>query len=186
MQEKRSLLIANKHLNYTLRTHARARRVSITVEPGGEVLVTIPKNRTHVTAERFLKERIKWLEKSLKQMTQFDKVLPPNTRTNYLQHKEVARQLVIEKLKFWNRYYNLPYKRVAIRNTKSRWGSCSEAGNLNFSYRLIFLPESLVDYIVVHELCHLRHPHHQTAFWRMVAETIPDHAERRHKLKKIA
>lgn len=186
MHETRSLLVANQNVNYILRRSSRARTVSITVEPGGEVLVTIPQNRTHITAERFLRQRSRWLEQALQQMNSFDKILPPRTKRHYLQHKEAARRLIVEKLKFWNKYYQFTYKRVAIRNTKSRWGSCSEAGNLNFSYRLLFLPESLVDYIVVHELCHLRHQHHQKSFWNLVAETIPDHVARRRRLKKIA
>lgn len=186
MHEKRTLLLASQSLNYTLRRHKRARRVSITVEPGGEIIVTIPFSRTHITAEKFLKQRLAWISRAVKQMTSFEKILPARTKQHYQQHKETARILINEKLKYWNQFYNFTYHKVSIRNQSSRWGSCSAEGNLNFSYRLLFLPDSLVDYIVVHELCHLKYRNHQARFWNLVSQTIPDHKKRRARLKKIA
>jgi predicted metal-dependent hydrolase len=96
----------------------------------------------------------------------------------YLAHKEQARALVAKRLLHWNSVYNFTYNRVAIRNTVSRWGSCSALGNLNFSYAVIFLPEPLLDYLIVHELCHIRELNHQEAFWSLVARTIPDYKKR--------
>jgi predicted metal-dependent hydrolase len=66
---------------------------------------------------------------------------------------------------------------------RSRWGSCSRKGNLNFNYKLIQLPQELADYIVVHELCHLKQFNHSHAFWNLIAETIPNHIELRKILK---
>lgn len=102
---------------------------------------------------------------------------------HYLEHKEDARALVLAKLLHWNQFYNLGYKRVAIRNTRRSWGSCTSLKNLNFSYRLLFLPERLQDYIIVHELCHLQELHHKESFWLLVAEQIPDYTERIRELK---
>ncbi len=70
-----------------------------------------------------------------------------------------------------------------IKNHKTRWGSCSELGNLNFNYKLIFLPDAIVDYIVVHEICHLIEFNHSQDFWRLVARTIPNFRELRHELR---
>lgn len=100
----------------------------------------------------------------------------------YQSHKEIARTLVHQKLEKFNEHYQLTYRRVAIRNQRSRWGSCSKQGNLNFNYRIAFLPESLQDYIIVHELCHLAVFDHSEKFWERVAETVPDHALRRKAL----
>jgi hypothetical protein len=96
-------------------------------------------------------------------------------RKDYLQHKEVARALVHEKLHFFNQHYKLVWGTVAVRNQKSRWGSCSKAGNLNFNYRLALLPPHLQDYVVVHELCHLKEFNHSVKFWRLVGETVPQY-----------
>lgn len=105
---------------------------------------------------------------------------------HYEAHKERARILVHNRLAHWNEYYGLSYKRVAIRNQRSRWGSCSTKQNLNFNYRLIFLPVELVDYVIVHELCHLKHFNHGEEFWNAVAETVSDYRERKATLHHIS
>ncbi|MCA9366478.1 M48 family metallopeptidase [Candidatus Kaiserbacteria bacterium] len=104
---------------------------------------------------------------------------------HYLEYKEAARTLVHDRLQYFNEHYGLRYNRVAIRNQRRCWGSCTSLGNLNFSYKLLFLPPHLQDYIIVHELCHLRELNHGDAFWSLVAETIPDHEERRVHLRTI-
>ncbi len=104
----------------------------------------------------------------------------------YKAHKEEARKLVHQKLSVLNQHYKLRYGKIAIRNQRSRWGSCSKKGNLNFNFRILLLPPSLQDYIIVHELCHLAVFNHSKEFWSRVAETIPDHFHRRKELVKIA
>lgn len=103
----------------------------------------------------------------------------------YRAHKEVARTLVHRKLAELNQHYQLSWGKVAIRNQRSRWGSCSKKGNLNFNYRIVFLPTHLQDYIIVHELCHLAVFDHSATFWARVAETIPNHALRRKELTML-
>jgi predicted metal-dependent hydrolase len=110
----------------------------------------------------------------------------PRPRRNsraYKEAKEAARVLVAQKLVEWNAHYGFEYKRVFIRNTKTRWGTCSKIGNLGFNYRIVYLPSHVADYIIVHELCHLKEFNHQKAFWDLVAETIPDHKAVRKELK---
>jgi len=104
---------------------------------------------------------------------------------HYTAHKESARKLVHEKLQYWNQFYNFSYKRVSIRNTRTCWGSCTSLKNLNFSYRVLFLPPSLQDYIIVHELCHLEQLNHSQAFWDLVAIQLPEHKALRSELKSI-
>jgi len=102
---------------------------------------------------------------------------------HYLEHKETARELVLARLVHFNQFYGLAWKRVAIRNQKSRWGSCSQKGNLNFNYRLLFLPQELQDYIIVHELCHLKELHHRESFWALVAEQLPNYLALKNSLR---
>lgn len=104
---------------------------------------------------------------------------------HYLQHKELARAFVHEKVAAFATVHGFTYGRIAIRNTKRSWGSCSELGNLNFNYKIIFLPEALAEYIIVHELCHLREFNHSPRFWAHMDEILPDHKERRRMLKKV-
>ncbi len=82
-------------------------------------------------------------------------------------------------------HYGFVYNRVAIKDARSRWGSCSQKKNLNFNYRLVFLPPHLVDYIIVHELCHLKEFNHGPNFWVLVAETMPTYKEYIQELKNI-
>ena len=104
---------------------------------------------------------------------------------HYRLHKEAARSLVHERLAYWNQFYNHPYNRVAIKNTTSRWGSCSIKGNLNFNYRLALLPIELADYVIVHELCHLKEFNHAQPFWDLVAQAMPDYKERKARLREM-
>jgi predicted metal-dependent hydrolase len=103
----------------------------------------------------------------------------------YLNYKEKAREMIKERLAHYNSFYNYEYKRIAIKNHKSRWGSCSKKGNLNFNYRLVHLPQRLSDYVIVHELCHLGEFNHSKRFWALVEKTIPDWRARRRELMNI-
>ncbi len=104
-------------------------------------------------------------------------------KKKYKEHKESARVLVCALLEKWNEQYQLSWNKVAIRNQSSRWGSCSSKKNLNFSYKIVFLSERLAEYLVVHELCHLKEFNHSQIFWDMVSVTIPDYKERREELR---
>ena len=104
---------------------------------------------------------------------------------HYLAHREIAKQHIVARLDFWNQFYGYQYRRVSIRNQKTSWGSCSENGNLHFSYKLYFLPPALCDYIIVHELCHLEELNHSPAFWRLVEQGLPDYKERRRLLRQL-
>jgi predicted metal-dependent hydrolase len=113
--------------------------------------------------------------------------LRPVRRVNktYQLHKEAARRLIHSRLEYFNQYYGLTYNRVSIRDQRRCWGSCSSKGNLNFSYKLLFLPPCLSDYVIVHELCHLRVLNHSTTFWNVVAEVFPDYAVRVNALRTL-
>jgi hypothetical protein len=109
---------------------------------------------------------------------------------DYVTHKETTRHIVHERLVYFCCYYAdlgniLSYKKVAIRNQRSRWGSCSAAGNLNFNYRIFRLPPELQNYIIVHELCHTKELNHGTNFWKLVALAIPDWRSLRAELRKV-
>jgi predicted metal-dependent hydrolase len=109
---------------------------------------------------------------------------PARNKKHFALHKETARALVNTRLAYFNEHYKLPVGRVAIRNQKTRWGSCSKKGNLNFNYRLALIEPTLADYVVVHELCHIKEFNHSKQFWDLVAEKVPDHRTHRVKLKK--
>ncbi len=118
----------------------------------------------------------------------FKKRVPPKKRRVrglYQQHKEEARRVITQRVQFFAPICQVTYGRIAIRDTRRSWGSCSSHGNLNFSYKLLFLPPCLRDYIVVHELCHRHHLNHGKEFWNTVALILPDYKERMETLRGI-
>lgn len=136
----------------------------------------VPQKR--VTKKRTVKRRVKKRAKK-HVVTKRSRAASPH----YRKHKEAARKVIVARLEVLNaEHYGLTYGRVAIRNTKTRWGSCSSDGNLNFHYRLAFLPQELMDYVLIHELCHLQELNHSRAFWALVAQADPEHKAHRKAL----
>ena len=106
-------------------------------------------------------------------------------RRQYLRLRDSARVLVHARLSHFNAFYEAPLGKVFIKNHKTRWGSCSQKGNLNFNYKIVLLPPELADYLVVHELCHLIEFNHSPQFWALVSQTIPDCNSLRKQLRQL-
>jgi predicted metal-dependent hydrolase len=98
-------------------------------------------------------------------------------------YRRQASAIFAERLAVCNAGYSFAYGRVAIKEQKSRWGSCSRKGNLNFNWRLLLAPLPVLDYVVTHELCHLRELNHSPRFWALVARGCPDYATHRRWLR---
>jgi len=98
--------------------------------------------------------------------------------------REQARIFVKERINYFNKFYGFKINRITIRNTRTRWGSCSLKGNLNFNYKIIYLKPELANYLIVHELCHLGQFNHSKKYWELVKKTIPNFAELNRELKK--
>jgi predicted metal-dependent hydrolase len=96
---------------------------------------------------------------------------------------EAARQLP-PRVHELARRDGLTFRRIFIKGQKTRWGSCSSLGNLNFNWRLMMCPPEVIDYIIIHELCHLREMNHSPRFWKLVEERCPDYKERKAWLKQ--
>lgn len=99
-------------------------------------------------------------------------------------YKQEAKKILSERVRFFARGKDLHYQSVKINAAKTRWGSCSGKGSLNFSFRLAMAPLSVIDYVVVHELAHLAHRNHSRAFWKAVSGMFPDFEKERRWLKK--
>ena len=98
--------------------------------------------------------------------------------------KRQIRRLIEQRVFYYSGLMGISYGRIFMRNQKTRWGSCSSDGNLNFNCRLLYVPLELLDYVVVHELAHRRHMNHSAEFWSEVERYMPDYRERREKLKQ--
>lgn len=98
--------------------------------------------------------------------------------------KKKARMLIEQRVDHYAGIMGIAYGRISMRNQKTRWGSCSSDGNLNFNCRLLYVPLELLDYVVVHELAHRRHMNHSAEFWQEVEKYLPDYKERKERLKQ--
>lgn len=169
-------------MEYSLHRRARLRRITLSVNSKGKVRVTAPKLVPKLVIEKFVKSKESWIKGVLaKVSTQNFLSLPKHS---YHANKARAKKVIVGRVKYFADLHGFTFKRISIKNTSSRWGSCSTKENLNFNYKLIFLSEALLDYVVVHELCHLRHHNHSTKFWKEVSQILPDYRIHERELKK--
>lgn len=183
---KRQILLENRRISYTLKKSRRARRMRLAVYCDGAVVVTTPFDLKEATAERFIREKTRWLFSKLAFYKQFgNRPIGRRSHAEYLHNKERAYDLATQRVEYFNKIYKFHFNTINIKNQKTRWGSCSKKKNLNFNYKIALLPQQLSDYIIVHELCHLGQFNHSQKFWRLVSKAMPDHTKLRGELKKI-
>ncbi len=153
----------------------------LAVHPDARVVVTAPVSFPAGTIGRFVAEHSAWLHRKVAE-TAGRKVIPVR-RNEIPMLKKRALALAGARCAHFAKYYGLRYKKITVRAQKSRWGSCSRAGNLSFNYKIAVLPPYIADYIIVHELCHLAEMNHSKKFWDFVSKTIPDHKVIRKELR---
>jgi len=169
---------------YQIRKNSRAKRLRITVYRDCRVVATVPENFHYDLLAKFIAGKKDWILKNLNKYSKSPlKEIKKSSKRDFLKLKFEAEELIVKRLAYFNQSYNLNFNKVNIRNQKSRWGSCSRRGNLSFNYRILFLSEELRDYIIVHELCHLKEFNHSRNFWALVEKTIPNYRKLKKSLK---
>jgi predicted metal-dependent hydrolase len=182
---EKEILLGGKLVPYTLRESSRARRVNLTLRHDGSVVVSIPKRKKATLAENFLKENEKWVLANLKKIKNHNGIyLETHKGKKFELLKEYAQIFVNRKIEKINKYYKFKINRVSIKNQKSQWGSCSAKGNLNFTYKVVLLPERLAEYVIAHEICHIQEFSHSKAFWTLLGESVPNCRELDKELKR--
>ncbi len=175
----------NETPKYTLRKSKRAKRVRLAVYCDGSVVVTSPPGVRQSVIDKFVSEKRQWVIDKVKFYSSIDSsAVRVFSHDDYLKHKDVALTLVKERVEFYNKTYRYSFNKISVKNQKTRWGSCSKKQNLNFNYKVLFLPEHLRDYIIVHEICHLKELNHSQKFWALVGEILPNYLEIRKELRK--
>lgn len=160
----------------------RAKRLSITIR-GKKVRVTVPKGVSIEKAKQFVLSKQKWIAKHLKKYEALqDEYIQSNGNASNI-NRTVAKKQLISKLKFLAQKHGFTYNRVFIKNQKTLWGSCSHKNNINLNVKLILLPEQLRDYIILHELVHLKVKNHSSKFWQELSHYSPDYQIRRRELR---
>lgn len=183
---QKEIKIRNRGIPYHLKISRRARRVRLSVAHDSSVVLTVPWRADIRRAEDFLKAKTNWVIKKLDFFKQYKgKVVLKSGKREYLKYKNQALVLAGERANYWNQFYNFSFKKINIKNQKTRWGSASKKGNLNFNYKIVHLPKELLDYLVAHELCHFKEFNHSKKFWDLVSRTIPNYKLCRARLKSM-
>jgi hypothetical protein len=150
----------------------------------GSFVVTAPRYVSENIIEQFIVQKSQWVIDKLEYFKKFSgQVIIKGTKKDYAEHKEQALALVQNRVEHFNKFYGFKVSKINIKNQKTRWGSCSKKGNLNFNYKIALVGDRLADYIIVHELCHLKEFNHKQKFWNLVALAIPDYSEIKRGLK---
>ena len=166
----------------------RSRRRTLAVQiKNNTVTVRAPLRTTDAEIRLFLEKHRGWLEKHLLQARAAEQAkagIRKLTEAEINDLKKQAKKVLPERAAYWAPVIGVKYNRIAIRCQRTRWGSCSARGNLNFNCLLMLTPPDVIDSIVVHELCHLKHMNHSKRFYAEVTKALPDYGERQQWLKE--
>ncbi len=164
-------------LNYEIQKSKR-RSISIQVVDSKKILVKVPLGTPVSVAENFIREKKSWILKHLekfKKQNEIAQEMGPLTQEDIKLIKKKAREVIPPRVEHYAKIAGISYNQIHIRLQKSRWGSCSIQGNLNFNCLLVLMPQEILDSVIVHELCHRHHMNHSKAFYAEVLSIFPDY-----------
>ena len=164
--------------------HPKARRYVIRVRPDGSVRVTLPRWGSRRHAELFAEQQRSWIERQRAQVQESAARRHPLTPEAVKELRLRAVRELPTRLRHLAEHHGLHVSRVSVRNQRSRWGSCSPSGHICLNWRLVLMPDAVSDYVLIHELMHLRRLDHSRHFWRLVAHACPDYEDSRRWLRE--
>jgi predicted metal-dependent hydrolase len=169
----------DSHSHFYFVRHRRARRYVLRVETDGRVRITIPRGGSQKEATAFGLRHLEWIRSE-----QARSQRPPVSATERAKLRERASIELRERLLELAARHGLSVSRVSIRDQRARWGSCGPDGHICLNWRLLLMPVSVRDYVLIHELMHLRRMDHSSRYWDLVAEACPDYRTARRWLRE--
>lgn len=160
--------------------------MGLEVKENLEVYARIPRKTTDRELKGFIRKYQEWICRKYREMQKVSvnrQITPPRPELT-TEEKERIKDKIAKRVSHYEQIMGLSANHITIKNQKTRWGSCSSKKNLNFNYRLAYMPQEILDYVVIHELAHLRHMNHSKQFWALVEQYLPDYRERRRWLKE--
>ena len=171
--------------------YSRRRTLGLEVRADGRVILRAPKGLSNQAVMDFVKERQAWIVQKWFETERIRRQKAERPPRDYeqnpaleVQYRKEARRRITERAAYFAEKMGVDDGRIAIKAAKTRWGSCSAQGNLNFHWKLILMPPAILDYVVVHELAHRIEMNHSPRFWTQVERILPDYRERRRWLKE--
>lgn len=172
-------------------TVIRSNRKTVAIQVNSDLSVTVraPRSVSEKDIEEILKKKEAWISKHIEKIKETKERVEAEpteklTREKVIALAEEALKVIPERVEYFAKVIGVTYGKITIRNQKTRWGSCSSKGNLNFNCLLMLAPPEVLDYVVVHELCHRKQMNHSKAFWLEVEKVLPDYKEARKWLKE--
>ena len=157
-------------------TIVRCSRKSISVQIKSDgIYVRAPLRMSDAEIKQFLHRKRAWIDKHVHIMTERNSTVKKFTYEELHELAKRAQQNIPDRARYYAPIVGVDYGRITIRSQRTRWGSCSSKGNLNFNCLLMLLPDDVVDSVVVHELCHRKHMNHSPAFYSEVEKVFPDY-----------
>ena len=157
--------------------------LAVQIRADGTVIARAPLRMPKDRILCFLSEKASWIRMQQGKMQERENMRQQACiHLDAAQEKELrerAKSVLAQRTAYFARQVGVTYGRITVRDQKTRWGSCSQTGNLNFNFRLILAPPEVLDYVVVHELCHRRQMNHSAQFWQEVAQVLPDYRKRK-------
>ncbi len=176
------LLYKGKIIEFEVKKSKR-KNVSIYVYPDGNILVRAPLFVTKKELLKLVEKKAEWMLVKQQEAIEKAKQRPVRiyTEEEKAVYKKQLKEIIQNRVELYAAYIPEAARinRIVIKEQKKRWGSCSSKGNLNFNWKLIFAPPEIIDYVVVHEMCHLKYMNHSRLFWGEVEKVLPDYKERR-------
>ena len=171
-------------------TVIRSNRKTVAIQVNSDLSVTVraPRSASEKDIEEILKKKEAWISKHIEKIKEAKERFEAEpteklTREKVIALAEEALKVIPERVEYFAKVIGVTYGKITIRNQKTRWGSCSSKGNLNFNCLLMLAPPEVLDYVVVHELCHRKQMNHSKAFWLEVEKVLPNYKEVRKWLK---
>ena len=166
---------------------SRRRTVGIQIAKPGEVIVRAPVKYPEQEIRKLLEEKRSWIEPHLQkvvQRTREAETLPRITAEEIRRLADDALKYIPPRTRYWAEKTGVQYGRITIRCQRTRWGSCTSQGNLNFNCLLMMCPLEVIDYIIVHELCHRKEMNHSARFWAEVKKVMPEYRQQEKWLRQ--
>ena len=155
--------------------------LALQITPDGKLLVRCPNRMSGKEIQAFVQSKYSWIQKHMPK--EESEKLPPFTSAEIQSLSQQALQDIPVRVRHFAAEAGIRYGKITIRNQKTRWGSCSSQGTLNFNCLLMLTPPEVRDYVVVHELCHRQEMNHSAAFWAAVEQIMPDYKKHKKWLK---
>lgn len=163
--------------------YSKRKTIAIQISRDCEVVVRAPKNAPLSRIESFLREHEAWTISHLEAQRAKKELFPEPTEQEFKELTARAKSVLPDRIAYFSSIMDVKPTHVSINRARTRFGSCSSKGRINFSCRLMRYPDDAIDYVVVHELAHLKHLNHSKAFWAFVERVLPDYKERKRLLK---